>query len=66
MPESQRPEVGQRKDNILYSTAFHLHSAHRDVRPAGSAEEIGCDPISDLWVRIAAIPRRNGLLMVGG
>jgi hypothetical protein len=35
-------------------------------RPAGSTEEIVCDPVADLWVRIAAIPRQDGMLMVGG
>jgi hypothetical protein len=66
MPVSQRLEFGRRRDNIIYPVVFHVHGVHRHVRPAGRAEEIVCDPIADLWVRIAAISCQDSMLMVGG
>jgi hypothetical protein len=66
MPVSLRLEFGRREDNIIYPMAFHVQGVHRGVRPAGSAEEIVCDPAADPRVGIAAISRRDSMLMVGG
>jgi len=66
MPVSQRLEFGRREGNVLYPTAFHVHGGHQSARPAGSAEEIVCGSVVDLWVGIVAILRQDGMLMVGG
>lgn len=66
MSASQRLESGRREGNVLYPATFHPHGVRQSVRPAGSAEEIVRGPAVDPRVRIAAVPRQDGMLMVGG